>query len=295
VTDYARTYPALDLSWVPSDSEGLPSPERLAIALHDPDVVAIHELDTSWRVSFRSAEARDRAARILEDQFRDTTLCVSCIEIADEDWARRSQADLCAVRIGRIVVAPPWDGAPDTAAEPSVRVLVAPSMGFGTGHHATTRLCLRLLQEIDLAGRSFLDIGTGSGVLAIAAWLLGARPVTAIDTDPDAIESARENLRLNGARDSVRLVTGDFRCVGGIRARTVAANLTGAVLTAGRFRLRALAEPGGILIVSGFCRDEADGVLSALADLGHLADQREEEDWCAATIRVSFEPVRPHD
>jgi ribosomal protein L11 methyltransferase len=295
VTDHARTYPALDVTWPSSDWEGLPPSEHLAVALDDLDVVAIHELDTTWLVSFSSAEARDRAARILEDRFRGTALRVSCVEIADEGWAARNQADLRAVRIGNIMVAPPWDVAADTQPEPVLLIRIAPSMGFGTGHHATTRLCLRLLQAIDLKGRSFLDVGTGSGVLAVAACLLGARPVTAIDTDPDAIESARENVRLNGTGDVVRLVTGDFRSTTGIRACTVVANLTGAVVAQGRYQLRSLVEPAGILIVSGFGRDEVDEVLSALAEVGDLVDQREEEGWCAATVRVGFDPVRAHD
>ncbi len=295
MTHRVRTYPALDLSWQPSDPDGLTVPERLSVALDDLDVLAIHEIDTGWRVSFASAEARDRAARILEDQVVPGRLRVSRLEVADDDWARRSQAGLRAVRVDGIIVAPPWDVAPDVPPGARAVIRILPSMGFGTGHHVTTRLCLHLLQGIELTGRSFLDIGTGSGVLAIAACLLGAAPVTAIDTDHDAIESARENLRLNGIGDRVRLVTGDFRHGVRVSAHTVAANLTGAMLVQGRCELRGLVEPDGILIASGFERDEADAVLSALTEVGEVVDKREEHGWCAATVRVPPAHVRPHD
>jgi ribosomal protein L11 methyltransferase len=287
LNDTPRRHAALDLEWPSSAQPGLTWPERLSVALDDLEVTAVHESDSAWRVFFPTVELRNRAAHVLGDQFQASGLDVSPVEIDDEDWARRSQADLQPVRVGRLVVAPPWAAVSPDVDAGVVVIRILPSMGFGTGHHATTRLCLRALQAIDLANQPFLDIGTGSGVLAIAACLLGARPVSAIDSDPDAVESARENLRLNGVDARVDLATRNFRGGGAARAFVVTANLTGAALIQGQLDLAARVEPGGLLIVSGFMRDEADAVLSALSRGGAVTDRYDEDGWCAATLRAS--------
>ena len=124
-------------------------------------------------------------------------------------------------------------------------------MGFGTGHHATTRLCLAALQQLDLRGRTVIDVGTGSGVLAIAASLLGAANVIGIDDDADAVSAARENLALN-PRARVTLQVGDLRHAAPANADLVLANLTGALLVTAADRLRQLTDSGGRLILSGF-------------------------------------------
>src|SRR5687767_8559394 len=180
---------------------GLSDAELVQAALTDFDIAAIEERSAdSWRVFFQNPSDRDRASADLRARFPG--LSIAPVDVADEDWAARSQANLRAVQVGRIIVAPPWD-APTT-------IIIQPSMGFGTGHHATTRLCLAALQRLDLAGRSVLDVGTGSGVLAIAASRLGAADVTGLDDDADAIHAAWENLALNPGA-TVSLIVGELR------------------------------------------------------------------------------------
>jgi len=157
-------------------------------------------------------------------------------------------------------------------------------MGFGTGHHATTRLCLRLMQQLDLRGARVLDVGTGSGVLALAAWKLGAADVVAIDNDPDALENARTNIAANGAAAAIDIITDDLGGLRIERADLVLANLTGAVLTRNAEELRSLVLDGGYLILSGFAPEDLVIMRRAFASLKVIAEQTEAE-WAALTLR----------
>ena len=155
-----RTWPALVIGFTGE-------PDLLQAFLSDYAIVAIEEsAEDRWRVFFHSADSRNGAAAAVASQFPHFS--VAPIDVLDEDWAAKSQASVRAIQIGNLIIAPPWDGP-----GPAGRIVIQSSMGFGTGHHATTRLCLAALQDLDLKGRDVIDVGTGSGVLAIAASLLG--------------------------------------------------------------------------------------------------------------------------
>ena len=275
-------YPALDLDF-PFNSGTPAFLELLHARLDDFDPIAIEDTDTGWRVFFRAASHRDCARAALLRSFDDRLSDVRCLDVPDEGWAERIQARLTPVRVAKVVVAPPWA----KSEEPGAHVIIIqPSMGFGTGHHATTRLCLRLLQQVPLAGTTVIDVGTGSGVLAIAAWMLGASRALAIDCDPDALNNARENIALNGATEAIDAVNADLGAYSGPPAAVVLANLTSAVLQRHARELRrAVAEPGH-LIVSGFAPDELGEVERALAL--RCAESIVEAGWCAA--RFSLPP-----
>jgi len=254
-------------------------------ALADYDVTAIDDASDRWRIFFHTTAERDRAAEALRDDFAE--LAFERIDVPDEDWAARSQAALRAVRIGKIVVAPPWD-VPPRGHTDDVVIVIRPSMGFGTGHHATTRLCLDALQHLDLLGRSVMDVGTGSGVLAIASSFLGAAPVVGIDDDEDAIAAARDNRELN-PHASVSLEVGDLRTyvVSGFSrsgSDVVLANLTGALLVSAAADLQHLTKPGGRLILGGFLTAQESDVLRAFAPLT-VEHRGEEEEWLCVTLR----------
>ncbi len=282
-----RLYPAVDLRWAVRPDED--RVERLLADLDDEHPTAIEDRGDTLRVFFASHALRGRAA-VRAIAFDALVECEP-VDVPDEDWAARSQAALGPVRIGRIVVTPPAhaDDARAGASRDDVIVVIQPSLGFGTGHHASTRLCLRLLQEIDVAGRRVLDAGTGSGVLALTAWRLGAREVVAADSDADAIASARDNLALNGATAAIRLEAADFAEPPAMPAPPfdlVVGNLTGAFLVRHAASLAALAAPGGSLILSGILADEESDVARAFLAAGRtVATRLDEEQWLALHLQ----------
>jgi len=274
-----RTWPALNVAGLPpSDAPDVHEAvqgDLLEAALTDFDVEAIDETNAAgWRVFFRTRSGRDRAQQAIAREFPGLTL--TSVDVPDEDWAARSQASLKAVRVGNLIVAPPWDA--------PIVVAIRPSMGFGTGHHATTRLCLAALQALEVKERTVIDVGTGSGVLAIAASLLGAVNVRGIDDDEDAIHAAWDNLSLNPAA-IVTLLVGDLRTTELEPADIVFGNLTGGLLMASAAVIGTLArKTHGRLILSGFQTAEEPDVVASFA--GFVVQRREQEDdWVCVTLK----------
>jgi ribosomal protein L11 methyltransferase len=268
--------------------------DLLQAALLDYKVVAIDEsTHEAWRVFFTTENDRNAARDALARQFPNLSL--RALDVPDENWVAKSQAHLRAVRVGNIIVAPPWDIPHTGRLKPlpteeaggsrltrPVVIVIRPSMGFGTAHHATTRLCLAALQRIDVQGKSVLDVGTGSGVLAIAASRLGAAPVLGIDDDPNALHAARENLGLNRAA-AVTLRQEDVRANSLPPVDLIIANVTGALLIDASTRLHELAAPGARLILSGFTLQEEAPVVAAYSDL-RITSRAEEDEWLCVTL-----------
>jgi ribosomal protein L11 methyltransferase len=235
----------------------------------------------AWRVFFDTGSTRQAAADALHEAFPALSLVSE--DVGDEDWAARSQRALTAITAGEIVVAPPWD-IPDALPDRHTLVVIEPSRGFGTGHHPSTRLCLRALSSRHVRGQRVLDLGTGSGVLAMAAALRGAAEVVGVDVDPDAIAAARESQHLNHGAAAVAWAVVDFRetplppQLAG-RWDLVLANLTGGMFRASAARLREIVGEAGCLIASGFDESECDEVLSALQL--HSEGSLREDSWVA--------------
>lgn len=204
---------------------------------------------------------------------------VSTSEIAD-DWVQRWREFHRPLVLdgGRLVVRPPWEPAHGAGVE----LVIDPGQAFGTGAHATTRLCLELMVRMTATG-PFLDLGCGSGVLAIAAAQLGFSPVVAVDFDPAAVAATAENAGVNGIELEVR--RHDLRADPVISAPTVAANLLRPLLLVWAGRLESAVEPPQRVIASGLLVGEADEVAGAFSRLGLVESERRElGDWAAVLL-----------
>jgi ribosomal protein L11 methyltransferase len=276
--------PVLLLSF--DDAIGPLDRDRLVALLSDFDLISIHEDDpvrpAGWTAHFADRQARDRAAEAIRNFESSGRIRIQSTEIEDEDWARRTQADLPAIQIGHVIVAPPWD-VPSLDGSATL-VIIEPSRGFGTGHHQSTRLCIVLLQNRPLRARTMIDVGTGSGVLAITAAKLGAAYVSAIDVDPDAIENARENVARNDVGSIVEAHVRDVSDASLAPADIVTANLTGSLLQRHAAHLVGLVKPGGALIVAGFTVEERGRVVEAFARRKSAVEEAEEDGWAGMTL-----------
>jgi ribosomal protein L11 methyltransferase len=281
-----RTYPALTLSW--THPVGADHVELILARLDGAGATAIEELpDQGLRVFFTTPAERDRAARGFDST---DGLTVVASDVPDEDWGARSQAAIGPVQIGDLTVAPPWAVTADLQAHPDRLVVILPSMGFGTGHHASTRLCIEQLQGIPLHGLSVLDVGTGSGVLAIAAIRLGADAATGIDVDADALANAHENVELNHLHGRVTLqevTLADAPASLGRSFDVILANLTGGHLMRDVQAFARLVAPGARLVASGFQTEESDEIVRAFETAGWtLRTASADGSWVAGTFEV---------
>lgn len=224
-----------------------------------------------------AAEVDGRAIVYFADRVDLTGVDGHWERLADRDWHARWRAQLTPVRAGRRTIVPPW-----LAAGGGDELVIDPGQAFGTGHHETTVRCLRALDEEPLDGRTLLDVGTGSGVLAIAAALAGAT-VTAIDIDPLATAAARDNATRNGVAVDVR-TDGIDRC-GAARFDVVVANLDSATLIAHAQALRGAVDDGGVLIASGVSNPRRDEVAAAISTVGFTVDARAGDEWTLLRAR----------
>lgn len=209
------------------------------------------------------------------------------------DWSESWKANFQPIRIGRrLMIVPAWLNPPLLPDDVAVRL--DPGMAFGTGTHPTTQLCLQAIERHLKPGQPMLDLGTGSGILAIAAAKLGAGPVLAVDIDDEAVRVARENAAANAVADRLTLDTGSLAEVLAGRygpqwvgVPFVVANILARVIvTLLEEGLARTVAPGGLLVLSGILDSQAYQVLGALPQHGlTLAAQEQIDDWVAIIAR----------
>ena len=207
--------------------------------------------------------------------------------VQPEDWEHSWKRFIKPARIGRnFWVTPPW------LKQPKFRrrriITIEPGMAFGTGTHATTRSCIELLEIVAAKNTgnkwSVLDVGTGSGILAIAARILGATKIWAIDNDPVAVKVARDNLRFNGMGSAITL-SGEK--LGSIRRRftVVIANLTAETIIELAETLQARVAGHGYLILSGILHSKSQNVLRRFAKSFFVLQRRRKREWVGLLLQ----------
>ena len=203
-------------------------------------------------------------------------------EIADEDWLESWKAQFTPIHVGRFLVRPTWTT--DLDADGAIELVLDPGMAFGTGLHPTTQQCLEALSTVAVEGKSLLDVGTGSGILAIGAAKRGAMPVVAVDTDELAVEAARENATRNGV--AIPVAMGSAADVPG-RFDVVIANIVSPVLQTIASDLVSRLAPGGMLILAGISEPNEGETARAFARAGMrtCVDRSLRQDWVAVALK----------
>ncbi len=234
------------------------------------------------------------AMRLGEDLRLDLALTATVRE--DDDWRDTWKQFYAPIVFGSedpaatdaLLLRPSWiDRRPG---DPALELVLDPGRAFGTGQHETTRLCVDAMIDLrreGLAPGSVLDLGCGSGILALAAARLfpGATRITAVDNDPEATETTRENAELNGLTDRLEISTGTARELEGLHD-LILANIRPSVLIPIAGELAARLGPGGTAVLSGILGEEAEQVIAAYAGVGlRLLRRCDQNEWCALLLR----------
>jgi len=197
--------------------------------------------------------------------------------LEDKDWIREWMDSYQPMRFGtRLWICPSWRTPPEPDA---VNLMLDPGLAFGTGTHPTTSLCLQWLDGLDLDGKTVIDFGCGSGILGIAALLLGASKVIAIDNDPQALLATRDNAQRNGLHENQIQALLPEQVAADLIADVVIANILAAPLISLAPQLTAHLHNGGDIALSGILAEQADSVRIAYEPVVSWHTQLQQEDW----------------
>ncbi|MBF7074338.1 50S ribosomal protein L11 methyltransferase [Glaciecola sp. MH2013] len=205
-------------------------------------------------------------------------------QLEDKDWEREWMENFHPMQFGRrLWICPSWREAPDPSA---VNILLDPGLAFGTGTHPTTSLCLQWLDGIDVAEKTVVDFGCGSGILAIAALMLDAKAVVGIDIDPQALQASVDNAQRNNVSDRLQVYLPQNQPT--LQADIVMANILAGPLRELQNVISDYCKPGGQLIMSGILEEQAESVISKYEHLFDFDPIAVEGEWVrlSATKKV---------
>ncbi len=253
------------------------------LSLHDP--LGFGEEGRDLVAFFREAATARRASDLLRERGIRHALTT---DIPEGDPLEAFRAASRAFPVGRRLWIDPGEASDAEPPRGRIALRLPASRAFGTGEHASTRLALLVLEEEDLAGRSVLDVGTGSGVLALAAAALGARVAIGLDTDAEAVFAARENVRRHDFGARVRLYAGPLSAAVG-DFDLVLANMLAEEILPEAPKILARAGRSGRVVLSGLTREREPDILARMrAGRWKLAGRRTEKEWaCLCLARAS--------
>ncbi|MDV2394251.1 50S ribosomal protein L11 methyltransferase [Vibrio cholerae] len=250
--------------------EPLPGETRL---WGDTDVVALYEADMETSLILKQIKASNMLAEGFAHKVE---------QVEDKDWEREWMDNFHPMQFGRrLWICPSWREVPDPQA---VNVMLDPGLAFGTGTHPTTALCLEWLDNLDLSGKTVIDFGCGSGILAIAAIKLGAAKVIGIDIDPQALLASKDNAARNGVEDQIEVYLPKDQPEG-LVADVVVANILAGPLRELSPIIKGLLKPGGQLAMSGILDTQAESVAEFYRDDLELDPIAEKSEWCRISGR----------
>jgi ribosomal protein L11 methyltransferase len=250
-------------------------------AWEEPGVVHLYWAEDQWNGD-RLAMLQQLLSRLNHAESHPFQVSVNLVPA--QDWNQQWARSVKPLRIGRLVIRPSWESVellPDER-----EIILDPKQAFGTGHHATTRMLLEWLQDKIRGGEVLLDVGTGSGILAMAALRFGADSAIGVEYDPVAVECARDYLKENGFGPDLELICGTLQDVDrGIRPDLVLANLDRQTLLVLLDDLATYGIAGARLIFSGVLVEQEAEVVAAYSERGlYLVDRREQDGWVALEL-----------
>ncbi|WP_042162790.1 50S ribosomal protein L11 methyltransferase [Paenibacillus gorillae] len=272
------------------------------------DIPEGHAVIKGYFVEGVNGDELEKALRPRIDQLREFGIDPGDYEISsklvdEEDWANAWKQYFKPIRVSdTLTIKPTWE---QYEAGPDEKIIeLDPGMAFGTGTHPTTSLCLKTLESVIQGGEEIIDVGTGSGILAIGAIKLGAKRVLALDLDPVAVTSAAENVRLNGLSDTIEVIESDLMGVLGgkvvfeanesearqtsvsLPVDLIVANILADIILLFTDDVYAALKPGGIYIASGIFKNKETDVEQGLIGSGfEIEHKHRDEDWIAFVVR----------
>ena len=253
-----------------------------------PEDVLVHawfEPDSCFADRMSALGSRMTELKALDMGFDLGSLAIDTLNVRDEDWSEVWKKFYKPFKAGRnLVVKPTWE---TYEAQEGDRIIeIDPGMAFGSGTHETTGMCLELLEETLTGGETVIDVGTGSGILAIGAAMLGAKDILAIDIDPTAVKVAQENIEHNGLADRITAIEGNLLDKTDMTCDLCVANIIADVICFFAKPLTNHIVPGGKFICSGIIKEREQDVVNALNEAQYeIIEIRRKGEWVAILSR----------